>query len=153
MILWHKRMPDIGDRILRDTCSKKLVHGLEGKRFNALDFYYFFIMGKQKRVSFSSSEYKSENILDFIHSKIYGPMEVTSMLISTKQLPTLMTSLKNSWVFFMKKNDEALEKFKTFVVKGERQIGNKVKVLRTNNGDQYFFENVNIIYRMYDIVR
>lgn len=46
MMLWHKRMAHISKRSLKDMYSKQLVHGLEDKKFDTLDFYESCIMGK-----------------------------------------------------------------------------------------------------------
>ena len=39
------------------------------------------------------------------------------------------------WVFFMKEKSETLSKFKEFQMKIEKEVGRKIKCLRTNNGN------------------
>ena len=47
------------------------------------------------------------------------------------------------WVYILKSKDEALVRFKEWKTLAERQIGKKVKKIRTNNGLEYFSKQFN----------
>lgn len=73
--LWHRRF---GHLNFRDMCKLKnqLVNGI--KFIGELDKCPECVLGKSHRKSFSSSESRSFNILELIHSDVCGPMQVSS---------------------------------------------------------------------------
>ena len=44
---------------------------------------------------------------------------------------------KNLWAFVLKSKDQVLSVFKEFHVRVERKFGQKLKVVRTDNGGEY----------------
>jgi transposase InsO family protein len=44
---------------------------------------------------------------------------------------------RKTWIFFMKTKDEAFSRFQEFRAQIENQIGEKIKVLRSDNGGEY----------------
>ena len=44
---------------------------------------------------------------------------------------------RKTWIYFLKKKDEAFMWFRTFKALVENLIGKKIKILRTDNGIEY----------------
>jgi hypothetical protein len=43
-----------------------------------LDFCKFFVLGKQNRVQFKMVTHKTEGILDYVHSDVWGSVRIAS---------------------------------------------------------------------------
>ena len=54
--------------------SKKGCLGSAG--IGKLEFFEHYVLGKQKKVSFSTAKYRTQGILDYIHSDLWGPLRV-----------------------------------------------------------------------------
>ena len=51
---------------------------LEGEKISTLDFCEHCVLGKQKKVSFSTGKHKTRGVLDYIHSDLWGPSKLPS---------------------------------------------------------------------------
>jgi hypothetical protein len=54
---------------------------------------------------------------------------------------------RKTWIFFMKTKDEVFSWFQEFKAQVENQIGNKIKVLRSNNGGEYTSNDFKYFYK------
>ena len=70
------------------------------------------------------------SILGMIHSDIRGPMHTTSMSGSWYVLTFIYYFSRYTWVFFLKKKYEVLERFIEFKALVENASGRKIKSLR-----------------------
>ena len=57
------------------------------------------------------------------------------------------------WVFFLKEKSEAFQKFKTFKILVENEIGKKLKCLRSNNGGEFTSKEFNLFCENHGIKR
>lgn len=108
------------------------------------------------RYPFSSSDTKSKDILEIVHSDIAGPMETQSIGHARYFITFIDDFTKMVFVYFMKSKEEAFDKFKEFknlvenhtgkqiklLVGGDEEEeivtnGKKVKTLRSDNGAEY----------------
>ena len=76
-------------------------------------------------------------ILGLIHSYISGSMPTTSMNGSRYVLTCIDDLSRFTWVFFLKKKYEVLEKFIDFKESIENVYGSNIKALRYENGGEY----------------
>ena len=76
-------------------------------------------------------------ILGLIHSNIRGPMPVTSMNGSRYLLNFIYDFSRYTWAFFLKKKS-VCEKFSELKALIENAFGIKIKILRYDNGGEYF---------------
>ena len=76
-------------------------------------------------------------ILGLIHSDINGPMHTTSMNGSRYVLTFIDDFSRYTWVFFIKKKLDVLEKFTEFKALIENSYGQNIKILRSDNGREY----------------
>ena len=75
-ILWHMRLGHPGIRSLKGLVSQGLLKGVKSLK---MDFYEHYILGKQTRVKFVGSLHQTDDILDYIHTDIWGPTQNPSM--------------------------------------------------------------------------
>nr|XP_016457574.1 PREDICTED: uncharacterized mitochondrial protein AtMg00300-like [Nicotiana tabacum] len=73
--LWHMRLGHMSARGLEMLSNRTL---LEGEKINTLDFCEHCVLGKQKKVSFSTGKHKTRGVLDYIHSDLWGPSKLPS---------------------------------------------------------------------------
>ena len=45
---------------------------------------------------------------------------------------------RNTWIYFLEKKSEVFDRFKEFKALVENQIEKKIKVLRTDNGGEFY---------------
>jgi hypothetical protein len=60
---------------MRELRKRNLLTGIKSCK---LDFYKYCIMGKQCRVRFKTVTHKTDDILDYMHSNIWGPVRTPS---------------------------------------------------------------------------
>eukprot|EP00253_Pinus_taeda_P025343 PITA_25343 len=88
-------------------------------------------------VSFPSSGKRSKQILQLVHSDVFGPVKVPSLGKSVYYVSFIDDFSRNTWIYFLKKKSEVFDKFKEFKALMENQIEKKVKALRTDNGGEF----------------
>lgn len=69
-------------------------------------------MGKAKKQSYQKSEHVTKGILDYIHSDLWGPAQTQSLSGSRYFLTLVDDFSRKTWIYFLKTNDQVLEKFK-----------------------------------------
>eukprot|EP00253_Pinus_taeda_P034280 PITA_34280 len=106
-MLWHQRLGHIGEKGLRILHGKGMVEGMSNRSLD-FDFCENCVYGKQNQVSFPSGGKRTKQILELVHSDVFGPVKVPSL---------------------------GFKEFKALV---ENQTKKKIKVLRTDNGGEFY---------------
>ena len=65
--LWHMRLEHIGERGMIELHKRNLLKGIKTCK---LEFYKYFIFGKQNKVQFKTTTHKTKGILDYVHTDI-----------------------------------------------------------------------------------
>ena len=135
--LWHKRLGHPNDQVMKVLIDKKAVSGIKMSSVNKLDMCNACIEGKMTRKPFPRSETQSDCALDLIHSDVCGPMKVASFG-GRRYFVTFLDDYTHCVaVYIITKKSEVLSKFIEFVTERECQSGQKVKILRSDNGGEY----------------
>ncbi|KAK2410217.1 putative mitochondrial protein [Trifolium repens] len=75
--LWHKRLGHMSEKGLSILAKKNVLNGVSDARLKKCSHC---LAGKQRRVSFMSSEPKRKSeVLDLVHSDVCGPMKTRSL--------------------------------------------------------------------------
>ena len=90
--------------------------------------------GKLKRGPFSSSQSKTYDILQLVHSDISGMMPMNSLGGYLYYLTFTYDYSRKTWIYFLKRKGEVFSWFRHFKALIENQTENKIKILRTDNG-------------------
>jgi hypothetical protein len=112
-MLWHHRLGHIGEKGLKTLKNKNLVEGREDCNFK-FELCEHSIYGKQHRVSFYDSPHKSSGLLDYIHSNVFGLVNVPSLLKSRYYLSFIDNYSRKELVYFLKSKSKVLSRFKEF---------------------------------------
>uniref|UniRef100_A0A2N9HBW1 Integrase catalytic domain-containing protein n=1 Tax=Fagus sylvatica TaxID=28930 RepID=A0A2N9HBW1_FAGSY len=133
-LLWHMRLGHMSERGMRELHKRNLLTGIKSCK---LDFCKYCIMGKQCRVRFKTATHKTNGILDYVHSDIWGPVRTPSKGGAQYFMSFIDDYSRKAWVYFLKNKSEAFAKFKIWKAEVENQTGRKIKCLRTDNGTEY----------------
>jgi hypothetical protein len=136
-MLCHKRLGHIGKTSLQTLHGKGMVEGMSNFTLY-FDFCEHCIYGKQNRVRFSSGATREKGILELIHSDVFGPVHVPSLGKFVYYVSFIDDFSRNTWIYFLRKKYEVFDKFKEFKSLVENQIEKKIKVLRTDNGGEFY---------------
>ncbi|GAV71062.1 gag_pre-integrs domain-containing protein [Cephalotus follicularis] len=74
--LWHMRLGHISERGLQILSKTSLLAGVKSGK---PDFCEHCVYGKQCRVKFSTAIHKTNGVLDYIHSDLWGPSSQVSL--------------------------------------------------------------------------
>jgi hypothetical protein len=133
-VLWHMRLGHMSERGMLELHKKNLLKGVKTCK---LDFCKFCVLGKQNRVQFKTATHKTEGIMDYVHSDVWGPVRTASRGGHMYFVIFIDDFSKKVWVYFVRHKSETFAKFKLWKAKVENQTGKKVKCLRTDNGTEY----------------
>ena len=110
-MLWHQRLGHIGEKGLQSLQNKSMVEDMSKCNSN-FDFYKHCIYGKQNRVKFPSGATRAKEILELIHSDVFGPVPVPSLGGAIYYVSFIDDFSRNTSMYFLKKKSEVFSKFK-----------------------------------------
>jgi transposase InsO family protein len=116
--------------------SKKMVEGIPELQSTHEGICKGCALGKNVKKSFSSSNNRSKEIQDLIHSDVCGPMLVKSLRGSLYYVIFIDDYSRKTWLYLLKTKDEVFSKFQEFKAEIEN-TNKKIKTLRTDNGGEY----------------
>lgn len=73
--LWHQRLGHVSQRGLEELSKQGL---LGGDKIEALEFCEHCAMGKAMRLKFTVAEHTTKEVLDYVHSDLWGASRVVS---------------------------------------------------------------------------
>jgi transposase InsO family protein len=133
--LWHRRLAHIHYRAL--PALGKMVTSLPEIQIQHKGVCKGCALGKNVKGSFSSSDNRSKEILDLIHSDVCGPMTIASLNGYLYYLLFINDHSRKTWIYFLKNKDGVLAKFQEFKAQVENLTGRKIMILRSDNGGEY----------------
>ena len=113
--------------------KRKLLLDLKSLK---LDFYKHCMYGKQCKQRFKTGTHNSKEILDYIHSDLWGPSPVVSYGGVLYFLTFIDDFSRKVWVFMLKKKVDVFNVFKQFKAMGEKITGKAIECSRTDNGGE-----------------
>ena len=126
-------MSERGLTILSKRCL------LCGQCTSSLEFCEHCVFGKQKRLSFSTAIHRTKEMLDYIHSDLWGPSRVPSKGNGSHYMLTFIDDFSRKVLtYFLKEKSEAFKVFKEWKTLLENQTEKKIKRLRTDNGLEFY---------------
>eukprot|EP00253_Pinus_taeda_P023376 PITA_23376 len=124
----------MGEKGLQILMKRKSLCGL--KSLN-LDFCKHCVYGKQCKQIFKVGNHNSKDVLDYIHSDLWGPSPVVSYGGALYFLTFIDDYSRKVWVYMLKRKADVLNVFKQFKVMVEKRTGKSIKCLRTGNGGEF----------------
>ena len=111
---------------------------LSGMKKGSLKKCAHCLAGKQTRVAFKTLRHTRKlGMLDLVYSDVCGPMKTKTLGGSLYFVTFIDDHSRKIWVYTLKTKDQVLDVFKQFHALVERQSGEKLKCIRTDNGGEY----------------
>lgn len=132
--LWHMRLGHAGEKALQGLVKQGL---LKGAKTCKLGFCEHCVLGKQTRVKFGTAIHRTEGILDYVHTDVWGPTRVASLSGRHWFVSFVDDFSRRVWVYPMKHKSEVLDVFLKWKKMIETQTDRKIKRLRSDNGGEY----------------
>ena len=148
--LWHLRLGHVSEKGMHELEKKGCF---EGQSLGKLQFCEDCVYGKTIRAKFTKAIHRTEGILDYIHSDLWGPSRIVSHGGSRYYMSIIDDFSRRVWVYILKHKSEAYDTFKVWKTAVENQTGKKVKRLRTDNGLEYCADIFNDFRRIEGIQR
>ena len=95
------------------------------------------LYGKHNRLKSPYGDTREKEILELIHSDVFGPVPIPSLGGCLYYVRFIDYFSRNTWLYFLKKKSKVFNKFKEFKALVENQTRNKIKMLRTDNGGEF----------------
>ena len=136
--IWHQRLAHIDPSTIQRMSNNRVVNGIELKRQESPTPCAHCIAGKGHRTPFpQQSRTMTSELLELIHSDVKGPIEIQSHGGSRYFITFIDDFSKWTTVYPMKEKSESFQCFKKFHKFAETHSGQKLKILRTDNGGEY----------------
>ena len=124
--LWHMRLGHTGKKSLQALAKQGL---LKGVRTYKLKFCEHCIIRKKTKVKFGTSTHCTEEVLDYVHTNIWGPTKTTFIRGNHYFVTFIDDYSRRCWVYTMKHKGKVLELFVEWKKNLEKSTGKKIKVL------------------------
>jgi hypothetical protein len=133
--LWHRRYAHINYQAL--PFLKRMVEGIPELQSTHEGICKGCALGKNIKKPFPSSNNRSKEILDLIHSDVCDPMPIKSLGGSSYYAIFIDDYSRKTWLYLLKTKDKVFSKFQEFKAEIENLANKKIKMLRTDNGGEY----------------
>jgi hypothetical protein len=133
--LWHKRLGNIHYKALPNL--QNMVCGMPSIYLSKNEICKGFILGKNIKKSFPSSDNRAQGILDLVHSIVCGPMSSPSLSGCLYYVIFIDDYSRKFWIYFLKAKSDTFDKFKEYKAFIEKQTEKHIRILRTNNGGEF----------------
>ncbi|KAH9733924.1 retrovirus-related pol polyprotein from transposon TNT 1-94-like protein [Citrus sinensis] len=101
--LWHIRLRHAGEKYLQTLIRHEL---LKGTKTCKLNFCEHCVVGKKTRVKFDTANHDTREILEYVHSDVWGPTKTASIDGSHYFVTFVDDFSRRVWVYTMRANDE-----------------------------------------------
>ena len=134
--LWHLRYGHLNYESLKLLSSKGMVNGLPIIK-HPKEVCEGCIVGKQTRIPFPSSKAKHASApLNLVRTDLCG-----SFFESPRDNKYFISFIddytRKVYIYFLKKKSTAFSTFKIYKNVAERESGNRIKILRSDKGEEY----------------
>ncbi|GBN04047.1 Retrovirus-related Pol polyprotein from transposon TNT 1-94, partial [Araneus ventricosus] len=137
--LIHKRICHVNIPIIKDMCKNKSVKGLEKVNIKIDNESCIACnVGKATRTSLKKnyvSKRVTKSVLDKVHMDLWGPAPVNS-LGGSKYFLSIIDDFSRKIDVFTRKS-EVFSIFKEYLSRIQRDLGRKLKSVRTDNGMEF----------------
>lgn len=132
---WHSRLAHMNTRSMQLLVRRGY---LGDKEIGKLEFCEGCAMGKSHKQKFPKAKHYSKEVLEYIHTDLWGSPNTVSSLAGAHYFLTFTDDYsKKVWIYFLKTKDEVFHWFAEWKLLVENQTGRKIKCLRTDNGLEF----------------
>jgi len=135
--LWHFRYGHLNFGGLKTLHQKNMVMGLPQITAPS-QVCEECVVSKQHRNQFPQGKsWRAKKALELVHSDIFGPITPHSNGGKRYVITFIDDYSRKTWVYFLQEKSEAFVAFKCYKALVEKEVGNPIKVFRTNRGGEY----------------
>lgn len=143
--LWHRRMMHTSKTKIVEMAKTESVLGLNIEEGD-LTPCDSCLTGKSTRQTFSKNQCEHDTklkteILELVHADLMGPVDIPSWGGSKYLLTITDDASRYIFVRFLKKKGDVLGEIKKWKVEVEKQTGQQLKRIRTDNGLEFCSKN------------
>ena len=130
--LWHYRFGHLGMHNVNKLMNDDMVKGMDSVNDGGKDSVCEgCVMGKQHRTEYPKRVAKrATEPFELVHSDVCGPLSVNSIGGSRFFVTFIDDYSRYTYVYFIERKDQVLEKFKEFVTLARNLTGKQVKTSR-----------------------
>lgn len=132
--IWHQRIGNPAGGSLKALVKLGLI---EADADEKLGVYKDCLLGKSKKLSFSTGKHTSNSPHDYLHSDLWSPTPVKSLRRGKYYMSIIDDWSRKVWVYILKEKSDVFKTFKIWCREGESEKGVSPKVLRTDNDFEY----------------
>ncbi|RVX19433.1 Retrovirus-related Pol polyprotein from transposon TNT 1-94 [Vitis vinifera] len=115
-VLWHMRLGHMGERGMMELHKRNLLKGIKTCK---LDFCKYCVFGKHNKVQFKTTIHKTEAVLNYVHTDVWGPVRVASLGGSLEK--KFWTEAVNMACYLINRSPRTALDGKVVEEKGEKQ--------------------------------
>lgn len=109
-------------------------------------------LAKHTRANYPSSGERCKMPFEVVHSDVWGPSKVTSLLGERWYVTFIDGFSRCTWLYLLKQKSEVFPAFKNFYTLVSNQYNACVKIFRTDNGTEYVNRDFNDFLSSHGIV-
>lgn len=144
--LWHRKLSHLNFKTINKLAKHKLVEGLPSIVFQKNQTCGACQRGQQTRASFKSkTAYSTDRVLQLLHMDLLRPISPRSCNGRKYTLVIVDDFSRFTWVLFMHKKSETLEKLPTMLKKLSVEKQTDVVNIRSDRGTEF----LNVVIRKY----
>ena len=110
------------------------------------------VKGKMQRSPLPKASTCKSEILELVHSDLWGPAPVMSLGRKFYFISFTDDSARYSWIGYLCKKSEAFETFKCWHKEVERQTGRKLRIFRSDNGGEFITHEWELYMKEHGII-
>ena len=139
--VWHRRLAHLGYDSLQLLLSSLSTGASIARSVNPVNrACEGCVMGKITRPPFPQSDSRADMVLQLVHTDLCE-MGTTSEAGARYAMVLVDDFSRYTWVFFLNRKSDALEKFKDWLPRVERSLDRKLKTLRSDGGGEFTSNN------------
>jgi Integrase core domain/GAG-pre-integrase domain len=133
-LIWHHRLSHINEMRIKKLQEVGFLGCFDLESIATCESY---LSGKMTKVPFTKKSERSKDLLGLVHSDVCGHMSISTRDGSRYFVTFTDDFSRYGYVYLMRHKSKSFEKFKEFKAEVENQLGNKIKVFRTDRGGEY----------------
>jgi len=132
--MWHCRLGHISKNCMKRLHTDGLLTLFDFELYETCEAC---LLGKMTKVPFKGFLERTTDLLELIHTDVYGPMSMTTRGGFQYFITFIDDFSRYGYVYLMKHKSETFEKFKEIQNVVENQSGKKIKGLQSDRGGEY----------------
>lgn len=141
--LWHKRMCHVNFDNMVIIRKKIRVRGIPTLKKPKMAICKKCQIGKMGKTNFKSKNYKNKEVLELVHTDLCGTISTESYTRDNFFIFFVDDYSRMMRVMYLNNKFESFQKFKWYLARAEKEIGKKLKCLRSDRGGEFISNKFN----------